>query len=132
MTSALDVVPFGVETSIVWSHSGAPFGHALLEERLPERTVREPLQHRGPTSRRAEDRLGDGEVVMDEIQLGRTETREEDLVGVRDLHAAARHLDGLTGGSAIWARHVGNLTGHSSSHVYGQRLAGSPDGERAS
>ena len=35
MTSALDVVPFGVETSIVWSQSGAPLGTRFWKNDLP-------------------------------------------------------------------------------------------------
>jgi len=35
MTSALDVVPFGVETSIVWSQSGAPLGTRFWKKEFP-------------------------------------------------------------------------------------------------
>ena len=83
--------------------------NTLLEERLPERAVRESLQHGRPAGCRAQDRLGDGEVVTNDIQLGRPYAGKEELVRVRDLDAAPRHLDGLTDGSAASARHLHRL-----------------------
>ena len=92
-------------------------GHTLLEKRIPERSVGKPLQHRGAAACRKQDRLRDGEVITDDIQLARPETGEEDLAGVRDLDAAARHLNGPAGGSAVWARHTDRLTRHSATPV---------------
>ena len=43
-TRASLVVPLGVETTVVVSQSGADFGHPLLEERLPARALRVPLE----------------------------------------------------------------------------------------
>lgn len=79
--------------------------HTFLEKRLPEGSVREPLQHRGPAARSSEQWLGDGQVIADEVELGRAGAGEEDLVGMRDLDDTTRHLDGLAFGSAARARH---------------------------
>ena len=91
-----------------------------------ERAVRKALQHRGPAGCRSQDRIGDGEVVADDIQLGRPETGEVDLAGVRDLDVATRHLDGLDGGSSVWARHADRLTGPARTPVCSKRHPGAP------
>ena len=109
MTSARDVVPFGVDTSTVCSHSGAPGGTRFWKNDFPSAPSGNRCSIAGRPAGRAQDRLGDGEVVADEVELGRAEAREEDLVRVRDLDTATRHLDGLAGRSAAWARHDDRL-----------------------
>jgi hypothetical protein len=42
--------------------------------------VREALHQRRPSSHGAQERLGDGEVVVDEVELGLAAVCEEDLV----------------------------------------------------
>jgi len=82
-TSALDVVPFGVETVVDSSHQ--PVGGAgrdpLLVEGLAGRAVREPLQHGGPAPGRVEKVPAHLEVVRDEVELRGLELGEVHLVG---------------------------------------------------
>ena len=83
--------------------------HALLEERLPERAVGEPLQHRRPAPRRAQDRLGDGEVVADEVELGRPEPGKKILSGfeISTLRPDTSML--WLAARLVWARHDDRL-----------------------
>ena len=100
-TSAREVVPFGVETIAVSSHSGAFLGTRFWKNELALGAVREALHERGPPARRAEKRLRDGEVVPDEVELRLPALREEDLVRARDRdvapvdveHVLVRHQD---------------------------------------
>ena len=79
-TSAFDVVPLGVETVVVSSHSGRPGGDALLVEGLAGRAVGEALQHGRPPAGGVQQMLGDVEVVGDQVELGRIERGEVHLV----------------------------------------------------
>ena len=92
-TSAREVVPFGVLTIVVCSHSGARLGDALLEERAALGAVREPLHQGRPPARGAQQRLGDGEVVPHQVELRLAPLREEDLVRARDRDLAPRDVE---------------------------------------
>ena len=72
---------------------GALLGHPLLEERLAERAVGEALQHGRALEDAAQGALADGEVVVDEVELGLAAGREEDLVRIGDPHRGPVHVD---------------------------------------
>ena len=124
MTSALDVVPFGVDTSIVCNQSGAPGGTRFWKNDLPSAPSGNLCSIVGRPPVGTQDRLGDREVVADEIEFGRPEAREEDLVGMRDVDAAAGNLDALAGGSAVWARHLDRVPARESVRSRRRVLAG--------
>ena len=65
-------------------------GHALLEERRAGGAVGEALEQDGPAAHRPHQRLFDGLVVVDQVQLGLASQREEDLAGTGDAHLAPR------------------------------------------
>ena len=92
-TSARDVVPFGVLTIVVSQPVGRASGHALLEERRPVGAVREALHQGRSAAHRAHQRLGDAQVVVDEVELGLAALREEDLVGAGDAHLVPVDLE---------------------------------------
>ena len=91
--SSVAVRPLGKLTVAVWSHSGAPLGHALLEERLRRRPVDVALHHRRPLTQVDERGIGHRQVVLDELELGDPDLGEEHLVGVREAHLAPGHLE---------------------------------------
>ena len=92
-TSARDVVPFGVLTIGRAQPRRRVVGHALLEERVAARAVREALHQHGPSAHRAHDRLGDREVVVDEVELGLAPLLEEHLARARDADVVAVDLE---------------------------------------
>ena len=94
ITIARDVVPFGVDTIVVCSQSGALSGIRFWKKFEPAHTVREALQQRRPVAHRAHDRLLDGEVVAGEVELGDARLGEHRLVRAADLH-------GVTGGDQL-------------------------------
>ena len=93
-TSAREVVPFGVETIAVSSHSGAFSGTRFWKNDDPLGPVRKALHERRPPARAAQERLLDREVVVDEVEL-RLPRSEEDLVRARDRDAAPGDLQGV-------------------------------------
>ena len=74
---------------------GPLLGRALLEERLLRDALHEPLEHHRPAADAAQRAVGDGEVVVHEVELGDAGLGEHDLVGVRDAHLAAVDLQHL-------------------------------------
>ena len=92
-TRALEVVPLGVLTTIVVSQSGAPLGTRFWKNDLPLGAVGEALHEGGAPAHRAHERLGDGLVVADQVELGLAPLGEEDLVGAGDADGVARHLE---------------------------------------
>src|SRR5919109_1081721 len=69
-----------------------PLRSALLEEGLPLGAVHVAFEDDGPARDAAQRTLGDGGVVLREIELGVPGAREEDLVRVGDHHLAAGDL----------------------------------------
>ena len=92
-TIAFDSVPFGVDTVVVSSHSGAFFGTRFWKNESPPAPSREPLQHHRPAAHRREQRLADRLVVPDEVELGLAPLGEEQLVGMGDLDVATVDLE---------------------------------------
>ena len=78
-TSALEVVPFGVATTVV-SAIGRAGRDALLVEGLACRPVGKPLEHGGPTAGRRPQVVADGEVIGHQVELGGAEPGEVHLV----------------------------------------------------
>ena len=72
---------------------GTLLGSALLEERLLRDALHEPLQHHRPAVDAAQGAVGDGEVVVHDVELGEAGLGEHDLVGVRDANLAAADLE---------------------------------------
>ena len=76
-----------------------PFGgvlrYPLLEERRAFGTVREALHEHRPPAHGPHERLTDAHVVLDEIELGLTAFREEDLVGAGDPHRCPVEVEHL-------------------------------------
>ena len=60
----------------------------LLEERLPGGAVDEPLERHRPAAGAAQRAVGDGQVVVDEVELRVAGLREVDLPRVRDRDLA--------------------------------------------
>ena len=87
-TSALEVVPLGVDTVVDSQPVGSAGGDPLLVEGLAGGTVGEALQHGGPAAGGVEEVLADREVVRDEVELGGAELGEVHLVGPGDAHLA--------------------------------------------
>lgn len=83
---------------------------ALLEERLVPGAVRVALHQRRPALHRAHQRRLDRQVVLRQVELGRLDRREEDLVGVRDANHAPRRLE-LDGGVVLLRHGVEATTG---------------------
>ena len=79
-TSALEVVPFGVETVVDSSQSGASCGYALLVEGFTGGPVGKPLKHGGSPAGGGEKVLAHLEVVRHEIELGGAELGEVHLL----------------------------------------------------
>src|SRR5581483_11509916 len=79
--------------------------HALLEERAALGSVRETLHQRRPAARRAHQRLGDRQVVPDEVELRLLPLGEEDFVGARDRELSPGDLEHvlLSHGSTVSA-----------------------------
>ncbi len=94
-TSARDVVPFGVLTIVVCSQSGADFGTRFWKKFEPLAPFGEALHQRRPAAHRAHQRLGEAEVVVDEVELRLAVLGEEHLVGVRDEELVPVDLEGL-------------------------------------
>ena len=65
---------------------GRMIGNALLIKRLSRSTIGKPLQQHRPPAHRAHQRLGHGEVVVDEVEFGLAAFREEHLVRTGDTH----------------------------------------------
>ena len=70
-------------------------GHALLEERLAARALREALHQHRAAAHGPHQRLGDGGVVADEVELRLAPLGEEHLAGTADPHLAPGELDHL-------------------------------------
>ncbi len=93
-TRALDSVPLGVLTVAVVTHGARFVGRdPLLEERVAGGAVGEPLQQHRPPAHGRQQRLGDGEVVAGQVELGLPVLGEEDLVGVGDRHLPSGRLE---------------------------------------
>jgi hypothetical protein len=75
-----------------------PVGHVrrrvLLEERLAERPVGIAAHREGPVAQMRHEHGRDGAVVLDQVALRDPLVGPEDLVEVRELHAAVIGLDG--------------------------------------
>ena len=82
-TSAWDVVPFGVATTVVCSQDGLVLRHPLLEERRAARALGEPLQQHRAAAHGAHERLGDAQVVLGQVGLGLAPLGEVDLLALR-------------------------------------------------
>ena len=74
-TSARDVVPFGVLTIVVCSHSGASSGTRFWKNDGPPAPFGKPLHQHRPAAHRAHQRLGEPQVVADEVELGLARAR---------------------------------------------------------
>ena len=76
-----------------------PVGRGLrdtfLKEVRPARAFGEALHQRRPAAHRAHQRLGEAEVVVDEVELGLAVLGEEHLVGVRDVELVPVDLEDL-------------------------------------
>ena len=89
-TSAREVVPLGVETMVVCSHSGAFSGTRFWKKELPSAPFGKRCISVGRPPARPQERLFDGEVVAHDVELRLPTLREEDLVRARDGDASAR------------------------------------------
>ena len=70
--------------------------HALLEERRAGGAVGEPLEQDRAAAHGPHQRLLDGLVVVDQVQLRLSPLGEEDLTGAGDAHLAPGGLDDST------------------------------------
>ena len=70
-------------------------GRPLLEEEVAAGAVHEALEGHRPAGHAAQRPVGHGEVVAHEVELGRPDLGEEDLVRVRDHDLAADDLEHL-------------------------------------
>ncbi len=93
ITSASEVVPFGVLTIVGLEPVGPGFGYPLLEEGRAGRAVRKALHEDRAIPHRAEQRHLDHAVVADEVELRLAPLGEPDLVGARDAYDASGDLD---------------------------------------
>ena len=69
----------------------------LLEERLLGDAIDEPLEGHRPATDAGQRPFGDGQVEVDDIELGEARVGEVDLLRVRDRDLAAADLEGLLG-----------------------------------
>ena len=92
-TSARDVVPFGVLTMVVSSHSGALSGTRFWKNDEPVAPCGNRCISTGPAADRPHDRLGDRQVVVDEVELGLAPLREQHLARARDAHRVPVDLE---------------------------------------
>ena len=76
---------------------GRVVGRALLEERLLRDAVDEALERHRPAADAGQRAVGDGEVVLDEVELGVAGVWEVDLLRVRDRDLATVDLEDLLG-----------------------------------
>ena len=83
-TSALEVVPFGVLTTAVCSHSGRDSGTRFWKNELAG-AVREALEEHRPPAHGGQQRPADRLVEADQVELGLAPLGEEHLVGAGDL-----------------------------------------------
>ena len=72
---------------------GRSLRNALLEERAALRAVREALHEGGPPAHSAHERLRDGEVVAQQVELRLRALREENLAWARNSDASPRDLE---------------------------------------
>ena len=77
----------------VSSQGGAPVRHPLLVHLVAGQSLGEAVQHARPLEERVDDARADGEVVLDQVELGRAALREVDPVGVADPHDPVVDLD---------------------------------------
>ena len=70
-------------------------GRALLEERLARGAVDEALERHRPPAGAGQRARRDGEVELDEVELGRPDGLEEDFARVRDHDLAITEPEGL-------------------------------------
>ena len=94
-TIALDGVPLTVMTVVVSQPVRRALGHPLLEERRSAGALGEALHEHGAPAHRAHQRLGDGDVVADEVELGLAPLGEEHLVRAGDPDLAPGQLEHL-------------------------------------
>src|SRR5581483_12029179 len=89
---------------------GCVLGNALLEERAALGAVREALHQRRPAAGGAHERLRDGQVVPDELELRLAALGEEHLVGARDRELPAGDLEHvlLSHGSTVSTEDAGD------------------------
>ena len=97
ITMAREVVPFGVETMVVCSQSGALSGMRFWKKLEPVTPFGKRCSKRRTIADGAHDRRLDGQVVVGEVELGDPRVREHDLRRAGDLDGVAggRQLDGL-------------------------------------
>ena len=81
--------PLTVMTVVVSSHSGAPWATRFWKND-GRRALRKPLHQHRPPAHRAQDRIFDAQVVLDEIELRLPALGEQQLAGTRDPNLAAR------------------------------------------
>ncbi len=79
---------------------GRVVGYALLEERVAARAVREPLHQYRPAADRARDRLGNRQVIADEVELGLAPLREQHLPGL-EIRTACPSMSSSIASSAF-------------------------------
>ena len=65
---------------------------ALLEDGLLGDALDEALENHRPPGDTAQGAVGDGQVVADQVQLGDTRIRKDDLVRMADGHVPTVHL----------------------------------------
>ena len=70
---------------------------SLLEERLFGDPVHEPLEGHGPAADAGQRAVGDGEVVLDEVELGVSSVGEVHLLRIGDRDLVAADLEDLLG-----------------------------------
>ena len=120
-TSALDVVPLGVETMVDLQPVRGTRRDALLEEGLAGGPVGETLQQRRPAAGRVEQMLADLQVVRHQVGLRGVEGGEVDLVrsADTDLAPADLHDPLVVGGTpSTLATTTSGGPGHGSDRVW--------------
>jgi len=98
-TRACDVVPFGVDTVVVCSQSGAFLGTRFWKNDGPAGPFREALEQHRPPPHGPHQRLRDPQVVLGQVGLGLPALGEQHLVRVGD--EAAAHGVSFLGGNRL-------------------------------
>ena len=88
----------------------------LLEERLALGAVHEALERHGPVEDAAQRAIGDGEVVLDQLQLRDAGLGEIELGGVADLHLVAVEIEDLRFGACHRGKGTATLNRHRPCH----------------
>ena len=92
-TSAFDVVPLGVVTTVVSSQAGAPAGTRFWKKDLPPAPPGNRCSMAGRPVAVVARAVGHVQVVGDQVELGGPQLRKVDLVRARDVDGPTGDLD---------------------------------------